>query len=179
MLQRAMIAAAALAAALTGSSFAQEQQQVAHIIHAGRLLADPSNGRVLSEHSILVGADGKVIAVEAGYVTRAGAAVIDQRNRFVMPGMIDSHVHLRSVERSPSQLIDAVTLTPADYALRAAQNARTTLNAGFTTVADLGAPNDSIFALRRAINEGRAVGPRLIAAGNGISIDGGHGDANG
>lgn len=179
MLQRAMIAAAVLAAALTGSSFAQDQQQVAQIIHAGRLLADPNSGRVLNEQSILVGADGKVIAVEAGYVTRAGATVIDQRDRFVLPGLIDSHVHLRSVERSPNQLIDAVTLTPADYALRAAQNARTTLNAGFTTVADLGAPNDSIFALRRAIHEGRAVGPRLIAAGNGISIDGGHGDANG
>jgi imidazolonepropionase-like amidohydrolase len=178
MLQRALILAGAIAAVLTGSSFAQDAQ-VASIIHAGRLLADPSNGRVLSEQSILVGADGKVIAVEPGYVTRAGATVIDQRNRFVMPGMIDSHVHLRNSERNISQIVDAVTLTPSDLALRAAQNARVTLNAGFTTVADLGAPNDSIFALRRAINEGRATGPRLIASGSNISIDGGHGDANG
>ncbi|HRO04704.1 MAG TPA: amidohydrolase family protein, partial [Terricaulis sp.] len=178
MLRRAIILAGALAAALAGSSFAQDAR-VAHVIHAGRLLADPSTGRVLTEHSILVGADGKVIAIEPGYVTREGANVIDQRNRFVLPGLIDSHVHLRSVERSPTQLIDAVTLTPSDYALRAAQNARVTLNAGFTTVADLGAANDAIFALRRAVNEGRAVGPRIIASGMAITSDGGHADANG
>jgi len=177
MLQRAIIAAAALAAALTGSSFAQDAQ-VAHIIHAGRLLADPSNGRVLTEHSILVGADGKVIGVEPGYVTRAGANVIDQRNRFVLPGLIDSHVHL-SGELGANSLMDSVTLTAADAALRAAENARKTLNAGFTTVADLGAPNDAIFALRRAIREGRTDGPRIIASGHGVTPDGGHGDAQG
>src|SRR5690606_8683042 len=136
MLQRAIILAGAVAAMLTGSSFAQEAQ-VASIIHAGRLLADPSNGRVLSEQSILVGADGKVIAIEPGYVTRDGAAVIDQRNRFVMPGMIDSHVHLSS-ELGPNRLYDSVLLTPADAAMRALANGRITLNAGFTTVADLG-----------------------------------------
>ncbi|HRP11165.1 MAG TPA: amidohydrolase family protein, partial [Terricaulis sp.] len=177
MLQRAIIAAAALAAALTGSSFAQDAQ-VAHIIHAGRLLADPSNGRVLSEHSILVGADGSVIGVAPGYVTRAGANVIDQRGRFVLPGLIDSHVHL-SGELGANSLMDSVTLTAADAALRAAENARKTLNAGFTTVADLGAPNDAIFALRRAIREGRTDGPRIIASGHGVTPDGGHGDAQG
>ena len=175
MLQRAIILAGAVAAMLAGSSFAQEAQ-VASIIHAGRLLADPSNGRVLSEQSILVGADGKVIAIEPGYVTRDGAAVIDQRNRFVMPGMIDSHVHLSS-ELGPNRLYDSVLLTPADAAMRALANGRITLNAGFTTVADLGAPNDAIFALRRAINEGRVEGPRIIASGRSITPDGGHGDA--
>ncbi len=179
MLQRAMILAGilagAVAAMLAGSSFAQEAQ-VASIIHAGRLLADPSNGRVLSEQSILIGADGKVISVEPGYVTRDGAAVIDQRNRFVMPGMIDSHVHLSS-ELGPNRLYDSVLLTPADAAMRALANGRITLNAGFTTVADLGAPNDAIFALRRAINEGRVEGPRIIASGRSITPDGGHGDA--
>lgn len=175
MLRRALILAGAIAAVLTGSSFAQDAR-VASIIHAGRLLADPSNGRVLTEQSILVGADGKVIAVEAGYVTRDGATVIDQRNRFVMPGMIDSHVHLSS-ELGPNRLYDGVLLTPADGALRALANGRTTLNAGFTTVADLGASNDAIFALRRAINEGRAQGPRIIASGRSITPDGGHGDA--
>ncbi|HRE43348.1 MAG TPA: amidohydrolase family protein [Terricaulis sp.] len=175
-----MILAGALAVAtLAGSSFAQDQPAVNQIIHAGRLLADPSTGRVLTEHSILVGADGRIVGVESGYVTRAGAEVIDQRNRFVLPGLIDSHVHLRSVERTSNQFIDAVTLTAADFALRAAQSARITLNAGFTTVADLGAQNDTIFALRRAINEGRAVGPRILASGQAISIDGGHADANG
>jgi imidazolonepropionase-like amidohydrolase len=171
-----MVLVGAMAAVLAGSSFAQDAPAPATVIHAGRLLADPSTGRVLSEQSILVGADGRIIAVEPGYVTPAGATVIDQRARFVMPGLIDSHVHLAS-ELGPSRIYDGVLLTPADAALRAASNARITLNAGFTTVADLGAPNDAIFALRRAINEGRAEGPRIVASGRSITPDGGHGDA--
>lgn len=181
MAHRAITFAGAVAALalLAGSSFAQDAQpQVASVIHAGRLLADASNGRVLTEQSILVGADGNIIAIEAGYVTREGATVIDQRNRFVLAGLIDSHVHLTS-ELGPNQIIEEVTLTASDGALRGAQNARTTLMAGFTTVADLGAPNDSIFALRRAIAERRIPGPRIIASGSSVTPDGGHGDANG
>ncbi len=179
MLQRAITVAGALAATLlfAAPSAAQDASpQVATIIHAGRLLADPANGRVLREQSILIGADGRVVGVEAGYVTRDGAEIVDQRTRFVLPGLIDSHVHLRS-ELSAQRLYDPVLLTPADAALRAAQNARTTLMAGFTTVADLGAPNDAIFALRRAIAEDRVPGPRIIASGSSITPDGGHGDA--
>lgn len=181
MLQRGKLIIGALGALalLAGSSFAQETQpEVARVIHAGRLLADASNGRILTEQSILVGADGRIIRIEAGYVTPAGAEIIDQRNRFVMPGLIDSHVHLTG-ELGPNQLLEEVQLTSSDAALRGAQNARTTLNAGFTTVADLGAPNDSIFALRRAIAEGRVPGPRIIASGSSVTPDGGHGDANG
>lgn len=181
MLQRAITFAGAVAALamLAGSSFAQQQEaQVVSIIHAGRLLADASNGRVLTEQSILVGADGNIISIEAGYVTRDGATIIDQRNRFVLAGLIDSHVHLTS-ELGPNQILEEVTLTAADGALRGAENARTTLMAGFTTVADLGANNDSIFALRRAIAERRVPGPRIIAAGSAVTPDGGHADANG
>ncbi|OQW57443.1 MAG: Xaa-Pro dipeptidase [Proteobacteria bacterium HN_bin10] len=181
MLQRAMTFAGAAAALvlLAGSSFAQQQEpRVATIVHAGRLLADPATGRVLTQQSILIGADGRVLGVEPGYVERQGATVIDQRNRFVLPGLIDSHVHLTS-ELSPNQFIEEVTLTSSDAALRGAENARKTLMAGFTTVADLGAANDAIFALRRAIAENRVPGPRIIASGGSITPDGGHGDANG
>jgi imidazolonepropionase-like amidohydrolase len=182
MLQRALTFAGATAALalLAGSSFAQESAapQVASIIHAGRLLADASTGRVLSEQSILVGADGNIVGIEPGYVERPGATVIDQRNRFVLPGLIDSHVHLTG-ELGPNQIIEEVTLTASDAALRGAENARTTVMAGFTTVADLGAPNDSIFSLRRAIAENRLPGPRIIASGSSVTPDGGHGDANG
>ncbi len=181
MLRRTLTLAGALGAlaVLTSSVFAQDAtQQVASIIHAGRLLADPATGRVTTEQSILVGADGRIIGIEAGYITRGDARIIDQRDRFVLPGLIDSHVHL-SGELGPNQLLEEVQLTAADGALRAAANGRTTLLAGFTTVADLGAANDSIFALRRAIAEGRIVGPRIIASGFSITPDGGHGDANG
>ncbi|HCK84560.1 MAG TPA: Xaa-Pro dipeptidase, partial [Hyphomonadaceae bacterium] len=144
------------------SSLAQEAPQATTIIHAGRLLADPASGRVLAEQSILVGADGRVLGIEAGYVERQGAAIVDQRNRFVLPGLIDSHVHLTH-ELGPNQFIEDVTLTASDAAIRGAENARKTLLAGFTTVADLGAPNDAIFALRRAIAENRVPGPRIVA----------------
>jgi imidazolonepropionase-like amidohydrolase len=181
MLHRAITALTAFAAltALSASSFAQQAEtRVASIIHAGRLLADASTGRILTEQSILVGADGNIIGIEAGYVERQGATVIDQRSRFVLPGLIDSHVHLTS-ELGPDQLIEEVTLTASDAAVRGAGNARITLMAGFTTVADLGAYNDSIFALRRAIAEGRVPGPRIIASGSAVTPTGGHGDANG
>jgi len=179
MLQRVKVLTGAICAMalLAGSSFAQDAQ-VATVIHAGRLLADASNGRVLTEQSILVGADGRVIGVEAGYVTPAGAEIIDQRARFVLPGLIDSHVHLTG-ELGPNQLLEEVQLTASDAALRGAENARKTLNAGFTTVADLGAANDAIFALRRAIRENRVPGPRIIASGAAVTPHGGHADSNG
>lgn len=182
MLQRAMTFAGALAALamLSSSGFAQDTAQVraATIIHAGRLLADASNGRVLTEQSILVGADGNIIAIQPGYVSQDGATIVDERNRFVMAGLIDSHVHLTS-ELGPNQLLEEVQLTVADQTMRGAENARKTLMAGFTTVADLGANNDAIFALRRAIRENRALGPRIIASGSAVTPDGGHADANG
>ena len=181
MLHRAITGLTAFVAltALSASSFAQQTEpRVASIIHAGRLLADASTGRILTEQSILVGADGNILGIEPGYVQRDGATVIDQRSRFVLPGLIDSHVHLTG-ELGPDQLIEEVTLTAADGALRGAGFARTTLLAGFTTVADLGAMNDSIFALRRAIAEGRVPGPRIVASGAAITPDGGHGDVNG
>src|SRR4051812_10338163 len=100
MLHRAVAFAGAVSAAflLASSSLAQSPPaptpavQVATIIHAGRLLADPSTGHVLSQQSILVGADGRIVGVEPGYVTRDGATVVDETNRFVLPGFADCHV---------------------------------------------------------------------------------------
>lgn len=178
MLRRTLFSALALVA-LTGSSFAQDAApEITSVIHAGRLLADPATGRVLTEQSILVGADGNIVRIEAGYVTPDGARVIDQRNRFVLPGLMDSHVHLTS-ELGPNQFMDEVQTTVSDSALRGAENARKTVMAGFTTVADLGGANDAVFGLRRAIAENRLPGPRIIAAGSAVTPDGGHADANG
>ena len=122
--------------------------------------------------------DGRIVGIEAGYVTRDGAHVIDETNRFVLPGFADCHVHLTS-ELGPNQLLEEVHATVADAAIRGADNARKTVMAGFTTVADVGAPNDAIFALRRGIAEGRIPGPRIIASGSIVTPDGGHGDVNG
>jgi imidazolonepropionase-like amidohydrolase len=176
MIRKLVTAAAAL---LLAASASAQQPQVAAVIQAGRLLADPSTGRVDRERSILVGADGRVISVEAGYVTRPGARTIDLRNMFVLPGLIDSHVHLTS-ELGPNQIVDPVVKSEADYAFEGAKNARKTVEAGFTTVADLGANyGESVIALRDAILAGIVPGPRIIAAGESISVHGGHGDVNG
>lgn len=182
MLHRALALAGAAAALaiLAGSSLAQTPPAptVATIIHAGRLLADPATGRVLTQQSILVGSDGKIISIEAGYVSRDGARVIDETNRFVLPGLADCHVHLTS-ELGPNQIVEGVTQTSADQAMFGANNARLTVEAGFTTVADLGGDPDAVFALRDAILHNWVSGPRIIAAGAIITPTGGHGDVNG
>lgn len=146
-------------------------------IHAGRLLADPATGRIDREQTIVV-AGGRIVRVEPGYTGAPGARVIELKDRFVLPGLIDSHVHLTS-ELGPNQFMDEVTQSSAAQALTGAANARKTVEAGFTTVADLGASNDAIFALRDAISAGRVAGPRIIAAGSAISATGGHGDVHG
>jgi len=143
-------------------------------VQAGRLLADPASGTVETARTLVVQA-GKVLRIEEGYTSAPGARVIDLRDSFVLPGLIDSHVHLTS-EQGPNSQLEEFTKTRSDLALDGAWNGMKTLKAGFTTVADLGAPNESIFALRDAIKAGRIPGPRIIAAGSAVSVHGGHGD---
>ncbi|WP_374346819.1 amidohydrolase family protein [Phenylobacterium sp.] len=146
-------------------------------VQAGRVLVDPASGKVETAKTLVV-QDGKVVRVEDGYVAEPGATVVDLKSRFVLPGLIDSHVHLTS-EQGPSSRMDEVTLSAADQAFAGARYAKRTLMAGFTTVADLGGENEAVFALRKATANGDVPGPRIIAAGSAISIHGGHGDVNG
>lgn len=92
-----------------------------------------------------------------------------------MPGLMDMHVHLRH-HHSENLYIQRFVQSEADYTLKAAHYARVTLDAGFTTVRDLGDMSFETVALRNAINAGMAVGPRIFAAGPIISTTGGHGD---
>ena len=178
MIARSLVAGA-VAALLLGSAQAQAPAASPEtFIHAGRVLADPATGRVETERTIVV-ADGKIVRIEAGYVAPAsGARVIDLKDKFVLPGLIDSHVHITH-ELGPSQVLDEVTQSASDAALSGVMYAKRTVEAGFTTVADLGAPNEAIFALRGAIARGAVTGPRIVAAGGAISPTGGHGDVNG
>ena len=155
------------------------------IVHAGELLATPG-GPVLSEQSIVI-RDGEVAAIKSGFVNAAAAgagqddavSIHDLSGMFVMPGLIDSHVHLTS-ELGPRSKLHAVERSDADVALVAAGYARKTLLAGFTTVRDVGADGgDAIFALRDAINRGDVPGPRIFASGHTISPTGGHGQNHG
>lgn len=176
------VAALALAAAAgAGAMLATAQQPAAStetLIHAGRLLADPASGRVLTQQTILV-RDGKIVSITAGYTSpRAGQKAVDLKNSFVLPGLIDSHVHLAS-EQGPDSRLNGFLKTESDAAIDAAGYAMKTLQAGFTTVADLGGPSESILALRSGIARGVVPGPRIISAAGAVSVHGGHGDANG
>ncbi|MBU1345722.1 MAG: amidohydrolase family protein [Alphaproteobacteria bacterium] len=144
-------------------------------VQAGRLLADPENGVVLRDKTLVI-TGNRIAEIRDGFVGEG--RVIDLRDAFVLPGLIDSHVHLTS-QQSPTGRLDAVTRDTADSAMIGAGFARKTLMAGFTTVADLGGANDAVFALRDGIRRGDVPGPRVIASGSSVSIHGGHGDANG
>lgn len=143
------------------------------LIHAGRLLADPATGKVQTRQTIVV-EGGRIVEIRDGFATGDGT-VIDLSDRFVLPGLIDSHVHLTH-ENGPDDKLLRTVRSSADWAIEAAHFARITLQAGFTTVADLGADNEAIFAVRDGIAGGKIAGPRVLAAGNVISPHGGEGD---
>lgn len=166
------VCALALAGALSGVACAETV-----FVQAGKLLADPATGKVETAKTLVL-ENGKVTKIVDGYVAEPGGKVVDLKDSFVLPGLIDSHVHLTH-EQSPNSRLNAVTRGPADEALVGAGFARKTLMAGFTTVADLGADNKAIFALRDGIKRGDVPGPRIIAAGSAVSIHGGHADVNG
>ena len=141
-------------------------------LHCGRLF-DGRTLQLASERTIVV--EGNRIArIDAGYREAPGASVVDLRSRTCLPGLIDLHVHL-SGALNPASFMESVTLNPPDYAIRAVAHAERTLLAGFTSVRDLGSPKGVATALRNAINQGIAKGPRIQAAG-GITSTGGHGD---
>jgi len=169
--------ALALAGALSSAACAQNTAKETVFVQAGKLLADPATGKVETAKTLVL-ENGKVARIVDGYVTEPGGTVIDLKDSFVLPGLIDSHVHLTG-QQGPNTRLNEVTQSPADEAMVGAGYARKTLMAGFTTVADLGATNQAIFALREGIKRGDVPGPRIIAAGSAVSIHGGHGDVNG
>ncbi|MFM9976798.1 MAG: amidohydrolase family protein [Sphingomonadaceae bacterium] len=161
-----------LGIALLASSAAQAEDIY---IHAGRLLDKP--GTMARGPSTLIVRDGKVAEVRSGLVAApAGARLIDLSTKFVLPGLIDSHVHLDSDAGGNAGFIEGVTDSPARAAYRAAGNARKTLLAGFTTVRNLGDRLGTTLALRDAIAEGALPGPRIVDAGRSISTTSGHMD---
>ena len=145
------------------------------LIHAGQVMVVPGE-KVLKDHTIIIH-EGKIVGIEPEFIEDEDATIIDGKDMFYLPGLIDSHVHLRG-EWSPGSRWESVTLEPGDFAFQAAKNAKTTLMAGFTAVQDVGGPPE-IFALKRAVNAGIIPGPHIRASGSAISITGGHGDAHG
>jgi imidazolonepropionase-like amidohydrolase len=144
-------------------------------VHVGRLLADPATGVVQRDKTLVIEGN-RVVEVRDGFVGEG--RIVDLRSSFVLPGLIDSHVHLTQ-EQNPNQRLETVTRSVADQAMQGVRFARVTLMAGFTTVADLGGHNDASFGLRDAIQRGDVIGPRMLASGSAISAHGGHGDSAG
>ncbi len=153
------------------------------IIHAGTLLDIP--GKSPKQEQTVIVRNGKIANIQNGYLGKheiegddKNERIIDLKDRFVMPGFIDLHVHIAKEYGKGSKLAK-VTMGDADNALSGAMYAQRTLNVGFTTLRDLGSQGDSIFALRDAIKAGKVPGPRLLVAGNSITATGGHGDVHG
>lgn len=118
--------------------------------------------------------EGAIAEVGRGFAAPDGAEVIDCHGRFLLPGLIDCHVHLAS-DGDPGWAA-AVAMEPGpSQAWRIAENARKTVLAGFTTVRDLGAPGQLNVHVARAIDAGRLIGPQVVAAGMGVTMTGGHG----
>ena len=174
-MKRFILSAASALALVPGGVAAQDPAAVSYI-HAGRLLDRP--GEVPRGPSTVIVRDGKVAEVRDGLVSpEAGATLVDLKDSFVMPGMIDMHVHLLGIGGDPLRArLEALTSEDEDDVLYGAGNARTTLRAGFTTIRDLGGTARSIRALRDAIARGDVEGPTIVNAGEPISVTGGHGD---
>lgn len=154
---------------ISGNIYAQDIY-----IHSGKLV-DTKNGKVLKEKTIVV-SENKIKEILDGYVQPQNSSdeVIDLKNRTVLPGLTDMHVHLES-ETNPNKYLERFTNNEADDAFNAVGFAETTLLAGFTTVRELGGSGVNI-SLRNAINNGKIPGPRIFTAGKSLATTGGHAD---
>lgn len=170
---KSLIAIAA-AGLLAGSALAQGPAQVDRYIHAGALLDRP--GQAPRGASTIAVRGGVIVGVYDGHVMPLGdAPVIDLKDKTVLPGLIDSHVHLGSDRAGQEGLLAGFTESKELGAFEAQWNARKTLLAGFTTVRNLG-DDGATLALREAIARGWTDGPRIVDAGRSISTTSGHMD---
>ena len=165
-------------AALFAAAFAPVLPATAEVvaIRAGRVIADAAKPP-LGPSTILI-ENGRIVSITpASAAVPQGARLIDLGTATVMPGMMDAHVHLTG--DPDTKFWQEATLSD-EYAVAVGlANAATTLKAGFTAVRDLGSAQLTGFAVRDAIDNGIAVGPRILASGPAISIIGGHGDTSG
>src|SRR5271166_2315913 len=145
------------------------------VIRAGRLL-DVKTGKTLSNQTIIIRGD-KIVQVGTALdqLVPKDATVIDLSNATVLPGLIDAHTHITF---NPNFGYSRLAISVPREALTGARNARVTLEAGFTTIRNVGASGFTDVALRDAINAGDVPGPRMLVSGPALSITGGHCDNN-
>jgi imidazolonepropionase-like amidohydrolase len=143
------------------------------VIHAGRML-DVKTGKTLTGQTIAIQGD-KIASVGADAQVPAGATVIELPNATVLPGLIDAHTHITF---APNFGYSRLAISVPREALTGARNAKVTLEAGFTTIRNVGASGYADVALRDAVNAGDVPGPRMLVSGPALSITGGHCDNN-
>ena len=145
-----------------------------YAIQAGHLIVDAA----MTERgpSTVIVENGRVVRIDNGFTSPAGAIVVDQRARTVMPGMTDAHVHLTDTAGQPwytgftqKYSVPYSAVVGLTHALEMAQG-------GFTTVRDVGGDTSAVIAVRNAVAEGRFPGPRIRVSGSPLSIIGGHAD---
>lgn len=168
-----------LGLALSSLTSAQLEAKT-QVIHAGKLLAIPGEAP-LAQQTIVI-TDGIITALKKGFIPAKAideaALFVDLSNSFVMPGLMDMHVHLQG-ELGPKNDSENLRMSDADRLVKSAYFANKTLMAGFTTVRDLGGSPEQSYALRDGIEKGYLPGPRIIAAGSNVAVTGGHGDVDG
>jgi imidazolonepropionase-like amidohydrolase len=168
-----------LSVALGAIAMAQESSVPAPqrvIVHAGKLL-DVRSGKTLTDQAIVI-EGGKIVSVgPMGRTNRSvGDRMIDLPNATVLPGLTDAHTHLTGNPQDVGP--QALSISIPRATLTGVRNARLTLEAGFTTVRNVGAEGYSDVALRDAINAGDVPGPRMLVSGPALGITGGHCDEN-
>ncbi len=169
----------AVAASLLVISAGEAKAVDIKVIHAGELLAVP--GEAPKKNQTIIVEDGRIKAVRDGFIAASEfgdtAVEVDLSKSFVMPGLMDMHVHLQG-ELSANSDSEMLRMSAADRGMESVMFAKRTLMAGFTTVRNLGAEPTHIYALRDASNKGWVDSPRIIASG-GVAATGGHGDVDG
>ena len=170
---------AAILAALAGMAITVSAQAPAvkrTILRAGRVL-NVHTGELKANQAIVIEGDKIAKVAPSSEVTpAAGDTTIDLPDATVLPGLIDMHTHLTFELSSLSY--EGLKISTAREALHGARNAKRTLEAGFTTVRNVGAKDYADIALRDAINDGDVIGPRIVASGPAMGITGGHCDEN-
>ncbi|MFQ3236662.1 MAG: imidazolonepropionase-like amidohydrolase [Paraglaciecola sp.] len=144
-------------------------------IQAGSLIGADTE-RVQKAVTVVV-AGNKIKSIQSGYIKgTADDIIINLREYTLLPGLMDMHTHISSQHNGPSSYMERFTLNEADYALKGANYAQKTLQAGFTTVRNLGDSYNETVALRNAINKNVTQGPRIYTAAKSIATTGGHAD---